>query len=565
MSLSSSINLAGNSLRAAEIGLQVVGQNIANAATPGYLREEVLLQPAPTQKLGSLPLGLGVQVAGIIQKVDHFLEERLRGATSDRASAEAQEQAYLQLEGIIGELGDQDLSTSLDAFFSSITDVLNQPENLGVRNLAVLKGQTLASDVNRMQARVTQARVDLDKKVGDLAGDVNRLIGEIRTLNVRIAETEGGDASLSDAVGLRDQRNLALSDLAKLIDIRVQEQPSGAVAVYAGGTYLVYEGTARQVRVEQDTDRGLNVSRIVVDETDAPIESSSGELAGLIAARDQVVGGFLDRLNKFAGTLAFEFNKVYASGQGLKGYQSLTSESAVDNVTSALDAAGLKFQPVNGSFQVQVHNRRTGLTETTNIRVDLNGLDQDTSLNDLAAQLDAVDGLSATITSDHKLAIKSESVDQEFSFAQDASGALAALGLNTFFTGYDAGSLGVNSVLRADPAKFAASQGGVGKDTANAVKLASFQDQPLDSQNGATFSALYDRLVGETTQSSSESRAVAESLRSFEQTLQSQQMAVSGVSIDEETIKLLTYQRMYQASAKYISVLGELIDTLVKL
>lgn len=565
MSLSSSIHLAGNSLRAAEIGLQVVGQNIANAATPGYLREEVLLQPAPTQKLGNLPLGLGVQVAGIIQKVDHFLEERLRGATSDRASAEAQEQAYLQLEGIIGELGDQDLSTSLNAFFSSITDVLNQPEDVAVRNLAVLKGQTLAADINRMQGRVTQTRVDLDKKVSNVAGDVNRLISEIRTLNVRIAETEGGDASLSDAVGLRDQRNLALSNLASLIDVRVQEQPSGAVAVYAGGTYLVYEGTARQVRVEQGTDRGLSVSRIVVDETDAPIESASGELAGLTTARDQVVGGFLDRLNAFAGALSFEFNKLYASGQGLKGYQSLTSVSTVDNVTTALDATGLKFQPVNGSFQVQVLNRRTGLTKTTDITVDLNGLDQDTSLTDLAAQLEAIDGLSASITADRKLSIKSESVDQEFAFAQDSSGALASLGLNVFFTGYDAGSLGVSDVLRTDPAKFAASKGGIGQDTANAVDLARFQDLPIDSQNGAKFSVLYDRLVGETTQSSSESRAVAESLRSFEQTLQSQQMAVSGVSIDEETIKLLTYQRMYQASAKYISVLGELIDTLVRL
>jgi len=565
MSISSSLHLAGNSLRAAEIGLQVVGQNIANAATPGYLREEVLLEPAPTQKLGNLPLGLGVQVAGIIQKVDHFLEERLRGATSDRASAEAQEQAYLQLEGIIGELGDEDLSTSLNAFFSSITDVLNQPENVAVRNLAVLKGQTLAADVNRMQSRVTQMRSDLDKKVANVAGDANRLIEEIRTLNIRIAQTEGGDTSQSDAVGLRDQRNLALSNLSSLIDVKVQEQPSGAVAVYAGGTYLVYEGTARQVRVEQGTDRGMSVSSIVVDETDAPIESSSGELGGLITARDQVVGGFLDRLNQFAGTLAFEFNKLYSSGQGLKGYQNLTSESSVDNVTSALDAAGLKFRPVNGAFEVQVFDRRTGLTKTTNITVDLNGLDQDTSLQDLANQLEAVDGLSATITADRKLSIKSESVDQEFAFAQDSSGVLASLGLNTFFTGYDAGSLGVSAVLKADPAKFAASRGGIGADTGNAVDLAKFQDTPIASQNGATFNVLYDRLVGEATQSSSEARAVAESLRSFEQTLQSQQMAVSGVSIDEETIKLLTYQRMYQASAKYISVLGELIDTLVRL
>ena len=89
MSLSSSISLAANTLQATQIGLQVVGQNIANANTPGYIREEVVLSPADTQQKGGLLLGLGVKVHAVVQKIDLYLEERLRSSISDRAGAEA--------------------------------------------------------------------------------------------------------------------------------------------------------------------------------------------------------------------------------------------------------------------------------------------------------------------------------------------------------------------------------------------------------------------------------------------------------------------------------------------
>ncbi|HUT93177.1 MAG TPA: flagellar basal body protein, partial [Thermoguttaceae bacterium] len=85
MSLFGSIQLATNSLRAAQIAIQVVGQNIANANTPGYIREEVLLTPGPSQKYGGVLLGTGVRIDAVFQKIDRFLEERLRGSVSDRA------------------------------------------------------------------------------------------------------------------------------------------------------------------------------------------------------------------------------------------------------------------------------------------------------------------------------------------------------------------------------------------------------------------------------------------------------------------------------------------------
>jgi flagellar hook-associated protein 1 len=141
MSLFSSIQTAGNTLRANELGLQVVGQNIANANTPGYIREEVILQPAPTQRYGGLLLGTGVDVSAVVEKLDQFLEQRLRGAMSDQANTDAVQQAYAQLESLVGALSDGDnISSSMNDFFSSISEILNQPEDASVRNLAALQG-----------------------------------------------------------------------------------------------------------------------------------------------------------------------------------------------------------------------------------------------------------------------------------------------------------------------------------------------------------------------------------------------------------------------------------------
>src|SRR5688572_29173180 len=141
MTLFSTIQTANNALLAAQLGLQVTGNNIANANTPGYIRERLLLAPATTQRYGGVLLGLGVQVQGVVQITDRFLEERLRSATSDLANGEAQENVYVQLESLIGELSDTDLSTSLTGFFNSIHDIANQPDSVSVRNLAVLQGR----------------------------------------------------------------------------------------------------------------------------------------------------------------------------------------------------------------------------------------------------------------------------------------------------------------------------------------------------------------------------------------------------------------------------------------
>ena len=568
MSLYGSIQMGGNSLQAIQIGLQVVGNNIANANTPGFVREQVVYKPAPQQRIGNLQIGLGVQVDGIIQQVDRFVQERLVAASSDRAGAEVQEKAFRDLETLLGELSDTDLSTAMSGFFNSVDEVLETPGDISVRNLVVLKGEALARDFNELSQRAQVHRRALNDRVVNMADEINLLTQEIRTSNLRIAQTEGGDGSSSDAGALCHQRQAAVDKLAELVDIRVTEQASGGLAISVGGEYLVFEAQLREVTVDVEASDGLSLGTIEFVDTRSPLLVSGGELHGLYAARDEIVGGFLEDLDHLAASLAFEFNKVHSQGQGLVGFDSVTSVESVLNPQDPLDAVGLPFTPVHGDFNIHVRSAGTGgspVYETANILVDLNGLEEDDTLESLVAQInDKAEGITASVSATGQLTISADSEEIEFAFAGDSSGLLAALGINTFFAGSTAQDLRVNDVLD-DERLFAASLGGVDADSRNAERMAAFLETPLEAAEGSSLADLYDQVVNNVSQGATIAQSVADGFRVFESTLEAEHQAVSGVNVDEEAIRMIMLQRAYQANARFIQTVSELLDILVNL
>jgi flagellar hook-associated protein 1 FlgK len=569
MSLFGSVQMAGNTLQAMQIGLQVVGNNISNANTPGYVRQEANFVPAGVQKQGALILGLGVKVNSITQQIDKFVQARLVGARGDTSNASVQNQTYKDLETLLNELSSTtDLSSSLTGFFNSIDDVLNTP-GAATNNLAIGKGVSLTQDIANLHDRVADV---LNDRVDSDADQINNLSEQIRQLNVKISSIEGGNSSASEAGGLRSQRQTAVDSLSQILGIQVQEQPSGGLNISVGGELLVFEGQRNAVEVKSGAQNGTASDVIQFANSHAAVNSGTGELQGLYTSRDQIIGGFLTKLDGFAKTLAFEFNKVYSQGQGGVGFSNLTSQSAVSDPTAALDNAGLAFTPQSGYFNIIVRTKsddpnQPSAPKTTQINIDLDGIDGDTTLKDLAKQLNDVDGISASVTSAGKLQINRDSPDIDFAFSGDNSGVLASLGINTFFTGSTAATLGVNSELIGidNATKFAASTGGVGNDFQNAVNLAGLLDQPLDSTGGTSISDQYTQIINQVTQGSAVASSIVDGYQQFQSSLEGQGQAVSGVSIDEEAVNMMTLQRIYQASAKYISTISELLDELMKM
>ncbi len=153
----------------------------------------------------------------------------------------------------------------------------------------------------------------------------------------------------------------------------------------------------------------------------------------------------------------------------------------------------------------------------------------------------------------------------EVRFANDTSGTLAALGINTFFTGKDGSSIDVSDVLKSDSDYLATGQGGGPSDGRNIDGFSEFLQQPVDGLNGQSLNGFYQQTIAQVAQDSASEKALQSGLATFRDSLKNQQQQFTGVSLDEEAIKVLELQRGYQASARIISTVNELFGVLMNM
>ncbi len=565
MSLNGALAVASNSLQLFSLGIQVAGNNIANASTPGYIREQLKVQPSSPYSIGPVLVGTGAQAGGVQQVFDRYLESRIHTANTDASAAGIRSQSYLQLQSILQELGDQDLSTSLNNFVQSIQNAANQPDDAAMRNIVIQQGTLFTQDVVELRQRVGELRDSYSNQMRSLVEEANSLIAEIANLNPQIGRLEANGLDSSDAGNLRVQRLNAVNRLSEIIPIRIQEQASGAIDVYTDSDFLILNGYSQKLEaVLAPTENGLAEVNVQTTLTKAAIGNSGGELGGLIESRDRILTGFLDQLDTFAGSVIYEFNKQHSSGEGLVGYTNVTGTNYVNATAAPLNAAGLAFAPVHGSFEITVRNTSTGADEKHQIAVDLDGIGSDTSLEDLSTALNAIGNVTAEITPDRKLKLTT-SAGYEVRFGNDTSGVLASLGINTFFTGSKSDDMGINPQLLADQRLLATGRGGGPADNTNALEISQFLDKSQAKLNGLSIDQFYTTLVGNVAQSASAESALAEGTKSFRDTLLAQREQHSGVSVDEEAINILNLQHNYQAAARIITTVDQLLNTLLNI
>jgi flagellar hook-associated protein 1 FlgK len=404
----------------------------------------------------------------------------------------------------------------------------------------------------------------VNSRVTALAADADQLAKQVADLNGQIVVAEGGTGGIAN--GLRDQRDAVLKQLAQLIDVKTVEK-DGVVNVFVGSEPLV-QGTTNlgvSVRKDQSPD-GVVVNTLIFKSNNGNMKATGGQLGALAAMQTQIdgVGNNVDTL---ANNLIFELNKVHSAGQGLEGLSSVTGTSAVDDATLALNdpKANLKFTPVNGSFVVHVKNKTTGLTTSTLVQVNLDGLNaDDTTLTSLATDLDNIANVSASV-SGGKLAMNADSSDVEFSFSQDSSGVLGALGVNAFFTGTKASDIAVNAKLADNPNLLAAAKNGEKGDNQTALAIAGLESQAVTGLSGQSIKDNYQNIVNTVAATSATAKNTAEATRVVKDTLEAQREALSGVSLDEEAVNLMKQQRAFQGAARLITAVNEMMDQVMNL
>lgn len=579
MSLSASLQIGRSALTASQVAIQVTGNNFSNAATPGYNRQIVSLAPTRDTRYGSALLGRGVEVQGIQRQVDSALLSRLHNGLSNETSAATDHELLSAVESTLNELTDNDLSSQFSQFFNAWSELANNPASQGGRSLVVQQGRTLSGFVQNLRRDLSGLRTQIDQQLDANVAKADQILSDIATINSNIVQAEAGS---SIANGLRDQRDTLVAELSQYLDVTAVEQPSGSVDILVGSLPVVLAGDSRGIQlVRESNGSGIDV-RVQIRDPQEDLTISSGRIGSLIEQRGTLVDDTIDRLDDISAQLIFQVNRVHSSGYGstpLTSVRGTTGVSAPDSVLALNDPdnqslAALPFQPVNGGFLVTVRNTASGSTQTVRVDVDLDGLDNagqpgfadDTSLADIRDALSAIPNLNASINSDGTLSIGAVA-GYDFSFAEDTSGALAVLGVNTYFTGTSAADIGVRQELIDQPQMLNAGQttGGTPSDNAAALAISLIQDRPNQALGGSTIVGSWQDAAQSIGLRTDAAASRASSTRIVRESLEAQRSAVSGVSVDEESINLLTYQRQYQGAARFISVVDEMTQTLISL
>lgn len=570
MSLSATINIARSALSTSQLGLQVSSMNMANAANPQYTRQIAMLQAIKGRVSDPYQIGQGVAVTQVRRQIDEALQRRLWAGNSAEFSSAQQYNVLSQLETILNEGTDFDMSSQLSSFFNTWTEATTL---LNSQPTIVDQGQALATFIQNMRSDLFTQREQLEDQIDAQVLRADAILDEIAGINRVITEREIGEA---EASGLRDARDALVTELSQLIDVSVFETNTGAYDIYSGSTPIIQGARNRGIEITRVTENGQLSVRVELQADSTPLPVTGGSIGGLLASRDGVIDETLEKLDTLTAQLIFQVNRMHSTGVNEDW---LTSSSATLQIpladqTLALNdpnnstLADLPFSADNGGFLIHVRTK-DGASTTRRIDVDLDGIDNtgapgfadDTSAEDIRAAIDAIGGLTATFDPSGRLVIDADP-GYSFAFAEDTSGALATLGVNSFFTGDGADNIAVREGLEVMLGRLEGDQF-VANGTAKLIGQVA--DDALDDLSGLSITKFWAEQAQDiaTQTSSALNKTQADTL--IRESLDAQRAGISGVSVDEESINLLTYQRQYQGAAQVITTAQEMFDTLLAL
>ena len=337
--------------------------------------------------------------------------------------------------------------------------------------------------------------------------------------------------------------------------------------------------------------------QIGFDGTDNLSRLTGGKLAAYYNIRDDNCGRYMDELNAVASSLIWEVNRIHSQGSGLSMLDYAQGQQRVEDITKALGSAQAilpfsdKLQAGNVNFhfydKTTGEYNSSGMLDFDPATPGIQNFDPDKhSLEDVRDAINNMvdaDGnpiapppLNASIQ-DGKLIIETNpAADVTFGMGADSTGLMAALGINTFFSGDSADNLAVNSQVHSNANLIASGQvngqhqANAG-DNATATAIGKLADKKITistlwkTVDNQSISEYYANLVTTVGADRRLSKTNSEYHSALTNDLAERTASVSGVNMDEEMSNLIKFQHSYTAAAKLITTADQMLQTLLGL
>jgi flagellar hook-associated protein 1 FlgK len=326
MGLSSALATAMSGLQANQAALSIVSSNIANAQTPGYVTQNV-----NQIELASGGVGTGVQVTGVNRQLDLYVQTQLRTETSGGAYADQMSNILGQLQNVYGTPGSSGtLETALSNFTTALQGLSANSGSQAAQASALSAAQSLAQQLNTTTQGIQSLRSNVEQDIGTSVGQANTDMTQIAAINSKLQGLSSTDPA---AATLMDQRDTAISDLAKLMDIRAVNDGSNSTSIFtASGVQLVADGQASQMTFTSSGTLNAN-SLYNTDPTKSGVGSltikppnganfdliannsiSSGKIAADLKLRDQTLVQAQTQVDQLAASMSSALSDKTTAG-----------------------------------------------------------------------------------------------------------------------------------------------------------------------------------------------------------------------------------------------------------
>ncbi|MGK5679427.1 flagellar hook-associated protein FlgK [Actinoplanes sp. URMC 104] len=320
----SGINTALTSLYAQRRGLDITGQNIANANTEGYTKQRVRM----ASQTGSLnpgvyatttQVGNGVTVAGIERGRNAYLEERGRTEHANSSYLSTQAAAYNQIESVLAEPSDTALQARLHDMWDGWNDVANNWQDPSTRSSLLEKSRTVALTLN-------DTRASLSSQFGANRNEMSAYVDQVNTLADNIAHMNNqvvvAQAAGLEANELQDQRDVAIMKLSELVGATTEPKTNGSINVYVGSSPLVSDFSTRKLELAGPPNldswtEGTPVQLRWAGTTSAA--NAGGTMGSMLDTMNTIIPGIAGQLDEVAESLATSVNGLVTSGYDING------------------------------------------------------------------------------------------------------------------------------------------------------------------------------------------------------------------------------------------------------
>ncbi|HAE37273.1 MAG TPA: flagellar hook-associated protein FlgK [Candidatus Riflebacteria bacterium] len=655
------LQIGRSGIYTARKAMDVTSHNIANANTEGYSRQKAVIEASRPYMITSMytpvvpgQVGTGSTVAQIQQFRDQFIDAKITKETTTLEWKTTADSLLKQIESIINEPGTATIRDQLDKYWAAWQDLANNASDSSLRRNLVEETETLVAvfkevddQLRRLQGSPTWcSQSSIESQIRDTVGEVNALAKTIASLNEQIGRSESNANVAND---LRDQRQKALEDLAKLVNVDFHYDEKGFLNVNCGTHPLVQNIFSKDLNIS--VKNGESFSTVSGTENypeySDNIEVASAALTHTSEQRNITITvgqlaqahsqysfltfhpltGPLSDFGVTSGSFSVNGREFFldAENTDMRGLARMLDEANI-NVDSYINEAGqliINSSQTGKDYEIQTANGSSNLITILNLQNQTKAQDAYFSINGTAyassknTVSDALDGatiflrghgvanidLRPVVTSGKLkglLEVRDGILQQTIDDLNKLAYTVAVETNQVHRTGYGIDgqtgrnffkpleyldvnnpyknaiqNLAMEDYIKSNLNTIAAASGKIENPTdrlrtyngdgdgSNAILIAQLKHKNFFNEGKSSFNDFYNELVTEIASKSKRYETEKTYSQSLLTQLDGKRAELSGVSLDEELANLIRFQHAYNASAKVITIVDEMLDKII--